>query len=398
VAACLELEHQEILNSVLPTYPPLEAYRRDAARLAPGEQFGPNDSAWLAAATLLHRYVRASAEERTVLATELAAALAGHDDLTFVGAGLRTATQIEKFGALHLAVSWLALLEGLVPQQPSVDSGRMLSHRARLLRKFGHLDDALALYEQVDALGQVLGEPELTARAWLGFAILAHTRGNYPEARRWYHASALLADDNHCAEQSLNAHLGLHSMATLARDYDHAMMEGWRAFLLAAGDGMLEAEALANLGQTMHETGAHQAALRAFAAAVGRASHPDMLLPSLGGAAMAAAAIGQPSIVDAASVRINRISSSVWPYPMALALLDLGDARDMLGDSERAARDRARAKSIADANGFHALSYRAENPPAFARPMVNAHLHEQTAAIVGCIEQLDAPDDLCAYV
>jgi tetratricopeptide (TPR) repeat protein len=373
---------------------PLEAYRRDLSRLRPGNQFSPDDGEWLAAAALLQRYAESDSDERHALARELARHLAPADEMTFAGAGLRLAFMFERHGAMHFAASWLALLERIVPESNSLDRGRILARRAQLLRKSGHVDEAIELYEEVDVMGEQAGEPELTARAWLGFGNVSYMRGNYPEARRWYHAAALLADDNECAEQSFYAHFGLLGVAGTTGDYDTAMYEGWKAYQFAAGNPTLEAEALANMGQALHEMGRHHTALKAFGAAIARASHPEMLLAALGGAATTAATLESRDVVEAVSRRIDQIVGSVWSYPRALALLDLADAHELLGDNARAAAHRAQARLIAEEHGLHALAYRAENPT--IAPIVAAarSLAARTAKILAEVDQLPTPEDL----
>ena len=165
-----------------------------------------------------------------------------------------------------------------------------------------------ALYAEAEAIGEADGEPELSARAWIGYAILAHMRGNYPEARRWYGAAVLIADDNGFREQSFSARQGLMVAAAVAGDFDRAMREGWQAFVLSSGDRDREAEVLTNMAQVLHESGRHDAALRGFAAAVTRTIVPTVLLPALGGAASAAAIVGRRE-----SCRRRRLASrSSW--------------------------------------------------------------------------------------
>jgi tetratricopeptide (TPR) repeat protein len=373
---------------------PLEAYRRDLARLRTREQFSADDGEWLAAASLLQRYADSGLGERQMLARELARHLAPAEEMTFAGAGLRLALTFERHGAMQFAMSWLELLERIVPASSTHDRGRILARRAQLLRKNDHMDEAIDLYEEVDAMGERSGEPELTARAWLGFANVAYTRGNYPEARRWYHAAALLADDNGCREQSFNAHFGLLGVAGIAGDHDTALVEGWKAYEFAAGNPTLEAEALANMGQALHEMGRHHTALKAFGAAIARASHPEMLLAALGGAATCAAILGSRDVVDAISRRIDRVAGAAWAYARALALLDLADARELIGEHARAAAHREQAGLIAEQHGFHALAYRAENPAVAPVVALARSPAARTSEILAEVEQLPTPEDL----
>src|SRR5262245_31421050 len=242
-------------------YPPLEAYRRDIARLGGRTSFGPNDVRWLDAAGLLHRFIDAPFPERTQLATALARLLAPEIELTVWRAGLELAHEIEDAGALHLCYTWVFALERLVPDNRVIDDGRVRATRARIARKLGAVDLALELYAEVERLGEQRGEPELTARAWIGYAVAASERGNLPEARRWYREAALVADDTGCAEQASLAHQGLLVSFAVAGDFNEAIVEGWRAYVSANGNAARQAEILGNLSQARYDMGQHPAAI-----------------------------------------------------------------------------------------------------------------------------------------
>jgi hypothetical protein len=398
VAGMLEPLNQRILE-MLPTYPPLEAYRHDVARLGAGRTFGENDGGWIAAAVLLQRYVVAAPAERQQLGPELAAHLASSDDLTFIGAGLRLATELEEAGALHLGNTWLTQLEQLVPPARVIDLGRVIAHRARLARKLGATDVARLMYGQVETLGEADALPELTARAWLGYAALAQASGNNPENRRWCHAAALVADDTGCAEQSFGAHQSLMVAAGRDGDFDTAMIEGWRAFEFSEAKPEREAVILSNMAQILYETGHHAAALRGFAAVVSRAVIPRVLLGALGGAATAAAALGDRRVVAAAADRIERLAGNAWAFPMSQALLDLAHAHEVLSLPDIAAAYRDRGRAIAVEHAFQDLVNRTDQPAVLTdarseRPYVR--FGAAAARVVSDIEDLDAPPDLCA--
>ncbi|MDB4875795.1 MAG: hypothetical protein JWM41_2241 [Gemmatimonadetes bacterium] len=385
---------------MLASYPPLEAYRRDVARRGVQRAFGADDGRWLATSVLLQRYVEAGPDERRRIGPELAEYLASDDELTVISAGLRVANELEEAGALHLANSWLSLLGRLVAPERALDVGRVVSHRARLARKLGAPETAHALYAQVESLGESNAEPELTARAWLGYATLAQSSGNNPENRRWCLAAALVADDTGCVEQSFNAHQGLMVAAGRDGDFDTAMVEGWRAFGFCEGIPEREAQILANIAQILYETGRHAAALRGFAAVVSRTTMPRVLLGVLGGAATAAAALGDRRVVTAAAERIERLAGSAWAFPTAQAFLDLSRAYDAVGATSVADEYRARGREIAVANGFDQLVQRADHPPVpvqrDATSIPRVQFGTAATRVISDIEVLDAPADLCA--
>src|SRR5262249_6040381 len=126
----------------------------------------------------------------------------------------------------------------------------------------------------------------LVGRAWVGQGLLAHTRGDFPETRRRFQAVIELrgaADDSIAL-----AHHQLMVAAATAKDYDTAAMHAWKAFQ-GARTNKQEAEALQNLAQLLLEAGHARAALRGFAAALARNPIPRIALPTLSGAACAAA-------------------------------------------------------------------------------------------------------------
>lgn len=374
------------------SYPPLEAYRRDVARLGEGRTFGTDDGTWVASAMLLQRYVDGSPGERVGLAAELARYLAPEDLLSFPDAALRLATQIERAGALQLATSWLSLLDRALLARDALDVGRTRAHRASVARKLGALESAYELYAETEVVGKTNGEPELTARAWIGFAILAHMRGNYPEARRWYAAAAVVADDNGFVEQSFAARQGL--LITVAGDFDRAMCEGWQAFALSSGDRDREAEVLTNLAQVLHEAGRHWTALRGFAAAVARTTAPAISLPALGGAASAAASLGRRDIVQAAAARVEMLAGIAWAHPLSSAFLDLAEAYGRIGSAGTAAAYGNRGRAIAMENRFHELAQRLDARDCLKPDAAQAPFGVTASRVVADIEGLEIAPDL----
>ena len=382
---------------MLVPHPPLEAHRRDIDRLGGRTSFGPNDARWLDTAFLLHRFIDAPFHERNELATAIARLLAPEIELTFWQAGLELAHDMEEAGALHLCYTWLFSLERLVPDSRVIDDGRVRATRARIARKLGAVDLALELYGEVERLGEERAEPELTARAWIGYAVAASERGNLPEARRWYREAALVADDTGCAEQASLAHQGLLISSAVAGDFNEAIVEGWRAYVSANGNAARQAEILGNVSQALYDMGHHSVALRGFAAVIAQASHVRVLLPALGGVAMAAAALRRPGVVHTAATRAEALMSSGWHHPVALTLLDLADAYDRLGDPRAANSYRARALSIAEAHGLNRLALRArEGSARDERRPTPVELDLAAGLVVDSIESLEAPSDLCA--
>lgn len=374
--------------------PPLEAYRHDIARLD-GQPFGPDDGRWLAAASLLQRFTESTGADRRDIGAQLASHLAIETELTFCRAALQFGREIEEGGALHLAMSWLTLVESTIPDDRTVDLGRVRGARARVARRLGDVEASRTLYGEVEQLGESRAEPELTARAWLGYGVIAVERGNYPEARRWYEAAALVADDTGCIEEACQAHSGLMGVCAKMGDAEAAILEGWTAYRIMANDGERASELLSNLSQFLYEQGQFATALRGFGAVVSQSTQPRILLGALGGAALAGAALGDPAIVNAAAIRIERLTRTAWSHPVALALVELSDAFTVLGDSMRSAEYRQRALVLAEANAHYELIYRAaENPPAQPLAVDLAQLGSTVLQVIEEIESFQPPADL----
>jgi tetratricopeptide (TPR) repeat protein len=376
-------------------YPPLEAYRRDIARLG-GPAFGPDDGRWVAAASLLQRYTESSGADQREIGSRLAVHLAFETELTFCSAGLQLGREIEEAGALHLAMSWLTLLERTVPNNRTLDIGRLRAARARVARRLGDVEASRELYAQVEQLGESHAEPELTTRAWVGFGVIALERGNNPEARRWYEAAALVADDTGCRDESSQAHQGLMIVFGKAGDTERALIEGWRAYRASAADDERSAELLSNLSQVLYDSGQYAVALRGFGAAVSRATQPRILLGALGGVALSAGMLDRADVVDAAAARIERLIRAAWSHPVAVAYLELSDAFAMVGDTRRSIEYRKRALSLAEANSNHEVAYRASEPPS-ARPRAadpTPTFGTTAMRVIGQIDLLEAPVDL----
>src|SRR4051812_2060292 len=111
--------------------PPLDAYRRDIAALG-GQPFGSDDGQWIMVATLLQRFAETPGAERQEIGAQLASHLAVDGELTFCNAALKFEQRIEEAGALHLAASWIAFLEQTIPDDRTLEVGRVRATRARV--------------------------------------------------------------------------------------------------------------------------------------------------------------------------------------------------------------------------------------------------------------------------
>jgi hypothetical protein len=144
---------------------------------------------------------------------------------------------------------------------------------------------------------------------------------------------------------------------------EEAMVHAWTAYRELDGDPLQEASALTNLGQLLQLSGRQQAALHVYAAALSRKPPKRMLLPSLGGAALAASRLGNERLVRrfVAEIRSNAAGSDF--------LLDSVQARGEAAFAllpfapDEAEAMRACAHADAIRAGFHQLAFRFETFP-----------------------------------
>lgn len=268
----------------------------------------------------------------------------------------------ERAGALNTSYSLLATLDRIPHDDALVEYGRVLAQRARVARKADSLDVAETLYRRVSSLGRKLKNPELEARALIGRGIVAQSRGNHPAAHRLFTIAARTAERDGRPDLVRLAHHSLMVLAAKRGEFSEALARGWRAFHDVAGDAQLEAEMLVNLAQLALDVGDPRAALHGFTAALAREPALSQMLPALGGAARAAAALDASHLLAACTERLKRISetTSTFAYPRASAWLDVARAYASAGLRERANDHARRAEMLAVEHGFHEIAHEAE--------------------------------------
>ena len=345
---------------------PLAAFRADTA--AAPDNTTPEDGEWLTVATLMSRAADLPKAERAnalraVAALNADASVAGDAADLAVELAVRAATAMEDAARFHLAFTTLASVLQVLPENDILGRGRVLGQQGRIARQLGEHSHAKERYEAVEALAeQVTGTPaagELHARAWVGFGILAHIRGNLPDARTWFRR--VLATEHVPSEQQQVAHTQLMIAAAAAKDFDVAAVHAWAAF--ESADGEQKLGALTNLAQVLLDAGHPKLALRGFGSVLVRRPIPRREFAALSGAAVAAAR-GLPAsrarpLVERFAERLQAlIATTQLPWSHAVALADVSDAYSALGAALAASQVRDQAIAVADRYGFHELSYR----------------------------------------
>ena len=403
---------------------PLDAYRSDLARDKTREDFGGADTVWLLTAHCLSRMGRVSAQDLPTLGTQCASALrdftepstdgtptpveeisdlllvvegftniltrAGADSLSRGARGM--ANRMAESGALSMAYTTASLTRRAAESASDRERGLLTADQAMFARKLGDLEAAEELYRATESIGDRSTDMFLLARAYVGRGVVDRVRGNYPRSRVFFERALELAETIQERELRRLAHQGLTICHAVARNFDRALQHGWATLQLSDGEPGQEAEALANLSQLCLDAGFPVAALRGYAAILGRSLSPRMMLGALGGAAIAAAQAGDSAVLKRAEAEISaRVRGSGLPYENAQALYQLATAYATVGDI--AARDvyLGRARTLAKARGFFELLHKtdAAHVEKAARPAASASLTRPSRDVVSSLSEID---------
>ena len=147
---------------------------------------------------------------------------------------------------------------------------------------------------------------------------------------------------------------------------------------------ILEAEALGIVGQLFLDMGHPEPAAAAFRAIISRAPADRILLPSLGGLAVAASRMGARETVAWVEDRIeSRIRTGATPYCIASAQLDLAIAWNELTllHTRRSAARRARTRSRVPVPRNRSSCGRAAGDDAPAREALSTNVEEVAAVL-----------------
>jgi tetratricopeptide (TPR) repeat protein len=287
----------------------------------------------------------------------------------------------------------------LLPADDALGRGRVVAQQARIARQLGEHAVAKERYEAAEAASQdcltdASAAGELRARAWVGYGLLAHFRGNIPEARTWFRK--VLEAPGSPREQQQVAHTQLMIAAASARDFDGAAVHAWAAY--EAADDELRSGALANLGQVFLDAGHARIALRVFGALLLRPNVPRNELPILGGAAVAAArGLSFDRAVPLIERFANRIqtlmATTQLPFAHVIALADMSDAYSALGAGPAALKMRAQALALSERYGFHEVSHRLREAD-IAPPLTRVATFTVAAPVAEAVQSFEATEEV----
>jgi tetratricopeptide (TPR) repeat protein len=412
---------------------PLDAYRSDLARTRTQEDFGGGDTVWLLTAHCLSRLGRATFDDLDLLGTQCASALRDFTDPSTGGSSLSESDvadlllvvdgfsrvreragaevlargirgmsrRMTEAGALSMAYTTIDLARRVADRAPDQERGLLAADQAMVARLLGDLEAAEELYRQAESVGDRSGDFVVLARAYTGRGVIDRVRGNYPRSRIYFERGLELAETAKSSELIRIANHGLMICHAIGKNFDRALQHGWTCYTMSLGDEALEIEALSNLAQLSLDAGYPSAALRGFAAVVGRTNSARVALASLGGVALAAAHTGERSVLDRAAAEIEaRVSVSALPYENAQALCQLAAAYAATGLADRSESYRTAARKLAKARGFFEILHKTDSEQE-AKPVEvrdSASLSAPSQGVLTSMFELDlgeAADMLC---
>lgn len=381
----------------------LDAYRRDVAGRG-GRPFGREDGAWIQLASLLSHVGMAEENDREPMASAQRLArslltdeqwsegyrldpLQPRSELSLEGRIRAISEMAEDAGALLLAEALLIAFVDSSADVSELERGRIEAVRARLAWKSGRHDVAKERYDRTLRTARRIRSSELRVRGLIGRAILARLAGNYPLSRDIAHQALRLATRGGMRRLAATCHHMLMVCAALSERFQEAIVHGWAAFVHASDDSILEAEVLGNLGQLFLDIGDAETGAAAFKAVLGRHPSNRIRVPALGGLALASARVGDKAGAFSATEQLVRDADDARPYDFALALVELGEAHALLGESDHADAYRARALTIARAHSYHEIPFRIERSIA-ATPPVPSRGVEEIEAVAEAVRHL----------
>jgi tetratricopeptide (TPR) repeat protein len=304
-------------------------------------------------------------------------------------------------GALNLAAVLLDSLLAADTSLNAVQQGRIMAQRAASAWKLGQMEEAAHRYRALQGLAKREHSIELTVRSLMGFAALAQVRGNYPELGKYCARAARLADRAGLTRLARHAHSGLMIVAGTAHRFDDALMHGWRVYQSSIGYPLEEGEILVGLGQLLLEAGRFAEARAAFSLVLSRKYPVLILLPALGGYALASAGTSSEASVHWAAGEVKRLEqSTTWYHGLADAHFECACALASLGRSGLAEEHRLSALRIAEAHGFHEFAYRSRALNTRHRDRTGAPAHDLNAASEGIAREVSwlEPEQLPRHV
>jgi tetratricopeptide (TPR) repeat protein len=308
----------------------LTAYRRDLERTPDIVHFGEADARWLTAGIDVERLTASPAVGGGVAAVARRRALRPAPLLALTA-------EMEAAGALTLAYATLAAARRVWDRVDPPSAATAIFRQARICRSIGATQAAENHYSYLFSYATRHRLPELRGRALIGKGILRTLEGDAPAAYRWY-AKARLASARNAVVMAVSYH-GEMAAALGAKDFNRALIAGWRALEPSTLGSYDKAGVMENLASIALRVGRPVAALRAVRAALRTTRHARVLLTAYSKGALAAAELGRDAMVDRFAARLVATAASAnFPIEELEARSELAQAYAKLGNDAKARR------------------------------------------------------------
>jgi hypothetical protein len=272
---------------------------------------------------------------------------------------LRVAAEaMERAGCYELAFTTVSAVCRLAADRHPMAQLMATAQLGRIARFLGDLDTATECYQHVAEVGMRTRDGPLASHGAVGLALVANMRGNRPAERDLYRRALALAHPGGAI--AVSSHLGLMNVAIAGGQLADALLHGWQAYDLTTSDEV-RAMLVSNMASTALRGGFPDAALRGFLHTLTLSEVTRVRVIAYGGAARAAAQVGDAERVDRIA---HAAEAELLAVPVAYEecryLLSMATAFTTLGEPGRARRYADEAVTRATRLGYHELAFQAE--------------------------------------
>jgi hypothetical protein len=331
----------------------LTAYRRDLERTPDVVRFGEDDERWLRFALEVERLSGAvPARMRRTHPLGASPYLRPKRLLALTEA-------MEAAGALTLAFTTLAAARLIWDRRDPASAGTAIFHQARICRTAGAAQAAENFYAFLYSFATQHRLAELRGRALIGRGILRMQNGDRAGALNWY-GRARTASGHHLVVVGVSSHAEMF-VALAEDDSSEAMVAGYRALATRALPSWDEAGVLVNLATVSLRAGRPLAALHLLRRAASRTRQPRIRMAVHAKGALAAAALGKPTMVDRFAARLVATAAAVnLPYEELEARSDVAEAFVRVGEVAKGRRLARAIRREAERHVFAAITARCD--------------------------------------
>jgi tetratricopeptide (TPR) repeat protein len=273
---------------------------------------------------------------------------------------LRVAAEaMELGGCFELAYSVVTSVCRIHASGGYVSAMLATTHLGRVARQMNDLSFAEDCYSNVVTTSMRERDGPLAARGHIGLALIHDMRGNFPACEAEYRrVLAVAAPNGSCA---VGAWHGLMSIAMTRGDLADALLFGWQIYDVHDKDADARVGILTDLSIVAAQAGFPVPALNGFRQALTMANTERQIMPVLGGAVRAAAAMGDIELTaEYDRQALRSIARANQPYMATMTLLNIADAWLVLRQLDTATARVAAARDLAEKFRYAEYVFRAD--------------------------------------